>query len=62
MSAREVIRLIESLPANEQLEVFAFVDAKKRISEIKESDKKPVDEAIDLVFENYDKLLAKLAQ
>jgi hypothetical protein len=63
MSARDIIRQFEALPPEEQRQVMAYVEQARKATEDKAPDHgMNVDDAIDHVFENYDQLLAKLAQ
>jgi hypothetical protein len=67
MSATQVIEEIQSLPAEEQQAVFAFV-AKKIIGQKTDSGVQPVgqklsfDEACDVVFRENRELLSLLAK
>jgi len=63
MSAREVIRLIEALPLDQQREVIAFVDAKKSaMAESESGERMSFSEAKKHVFTTYRDVLEKLAK
>ena len=62
MSAREVIRLFDALPAAERKEVADHVMKSEEASGIRRASADDVKQVMERVFSNNDELFRKLAQ